>query len=266
MSIDVDVDVAGRPGMRLRRGAAPVWASLGISGAAAWVVTALQARSMGPGPGTMGMAFPFFVGTWVVMMAAMMFPAIGPQAAEELVARPIAAAGRVAGAVAFGAGFLVPWAVYGLLAFVAFLGTGRLADSSPGGAKWLGVAIFAVAGVYQVTPVKRWALDHCRLVMANQGGGPVTGGFASGARDGAMCVGCCWALMSILLAVGVMNIWAMVGLAVVIFAEKILPRPHLAAGLAGVVFLGLAVVAAFHPSILSGLHATNMGMMDMGGM
>jgi predicted metal-binding membrane protein len=263
MSVDVH---PSRPSLRLRREATAVWAVLGIAGAAAWVATALRARSMGAGPGTMGMAFPFFVGMWVVMMAAMMFPAIGRQAAGELVARPIAAAGRVVGAVAFGAGFLVPWAVYGLLAFAAFLGTGRLADSSPGGAKWLGVAIFAVAGVYQLTPVKRWALDHCRMAMASHGGGPVTGGFASGAREGTVCVGCCWALMSILLAVGVMNIWAMAGLAVVIFAEKILPRHHLVAGLAGVIFLGMAVLAAVHPSILSGLHVTNMGMMHTGGM
>jgi predicted metal-binding membrane protein len=155
--------------------------------------------------------------------------------------------------------------VYGLPAFVALLGTGRLADSSPSAAKWLGVAIFAVAGIYQLTPAKRWALAHCRMVMATHGGRPITGGFVSGARDGAICVGCCWALMTILFAVGVMNLWAMVGLAVVIFAEKILPRPGLVAALAGIVFLGLAVVAAVHPSILSGLHVTNMGM-DMGGM
>jgi len=180
--------------------------------------------------------------------------------------RPIAQPGRVAGTLAFGAGFLVPWAAYGLLAFLALLGTGRLAESSPNAAKWLGVAIFTVVGIYQLTPAKRWALDHCRMVMATHGGGPITGGFASGFRDGAVCVGCCWALMTILFAVGVMNIAAMAGLAAVIFAEKILPRPHLVATVAGIVFLGLAVAAAVHPSILSGLHVADMGMMDMGGM
>jgi predicted metal-binding membrane protein len=249
-----------------RRGIAPVWLILAGAGAMAWVVTANQARSMGSGPGTMGMAFPFF-GMWVAMMAAMMLPAIGPQAAEEIAGWRLARPGRVAGAIVFGAGFLVPWAVYGLLAFPALLGTSRLAEASPGVAKWLGVAIFAVAGIYQLTPAKRWALDHCRMVMATHGGGPVAGGFGSGIRDGSVCVGCCWALMTILFAVGVMNIWAMVGLALVIFAEKVLPRRHLIAALAGVVFLGLAVVAAFHPSILSGLHVPNMGMPgDMGGM
>jgi predicted metal-binding membrane protein len=263
-----NVDLASESTIRLHRGTAPVWALLAVAGGAAWIWTAGQAESMGSGPGTMGMAFPFFVGMWVVMMAAMMLPAIGPHAADELTVRGPALANRLTGAIAFGSGFLVPWAGYGLLAFAALLGTGRLADASPGFAKWLGVTIFAVAGLYQFTPAKRWALAHCRMVMAMHGGGPVTGGFSSGLRDGAICVGCCWALMTILFAVGVMNIWAMVGLAVVIFAEKILPRPAFVAALAGVVFLGLAVVAAFHPSILSGLHMTGMGVMpmDAGGM
>jgi predicted metal-binding membrane protein len=265
--MQTQVDTNTGDSTRFHRGTASVWAVLAVAGAAAWVLTAGQADSMGSGPGTMGMAFPFFVGMWVAMMAAMMLPAIGPHAADELVVRRAALAERVTGAIAFGSGFLVPWAVYGLLAFVALLGTGRLADSSPGIAKWLGVTIFAVAGVYQLTPAKRWFLAHCRMVMVTHGGGPVAGGFSSGLRDGTICVGCCWALMTILFAVGVMNIWAMVGLAVVIFAEKILPRPGLVAALAGVIFLGLAVVAAVHPSILSGLHMSDMGMpLDMGGM
>src|SRR5436190_13096074 len=65
------------------REAAPWWAALALVGALAWVYTVGQARDMGAGPGTMGMTFFFFVGMWVVMMAAMMLPAIGPQAAGE---------------------------------------------------------------------------------------------------------------------------------------------------------------------------------------
>lgn len=249
---------------RFHRDVALIWAVLAVAGALAWVITVGQARSMGAGPGTMEMAFPFFTGMWVAMMAAMMLPALGPQAGE-IVSTWRSEAGRLAGTIAFGAGFLVPWAVYGLLAFLALLGTGRLADASPQSARWVGVAIFAVAGIYQFTPAKRWALAHCRMAMAAHGHRLVTGAFGSGVRDGAICVGCCWALMTILFAMGVMNLAAMAGLAVVIFAEKILPRPRLIAGLAGLVFLGLAVVAAFHPSILSGLQASDMGV-GMGGM
>jgi predicted metal-binding membrane protein len=251
------------------RQSGPLWALLALVGGAAWVVTVDQARSMGAGPGTMDMAFPLFVGMWVTMMAAMMLPAVGRVAAgETIIAQRPRAAERVPGVLAFGAGFLVPWAVYGGLAFVALLGTSRLAEASPEAAKWLGVGIFAVAGLYQFTPWKLRSLEHCRMLHADRRTA-VTADFGAGVRDGAICVGCCWALMTILIAVGVMNIPAMVGLAVVIFAEKILPRPRVIAGVAGVAFLVLAVVAAVNPSILSGLwmsEMTPMDMVDMGGM
>ena len=260
--MSVDTEMIARPSVRFARGTAAGWGVLAATGAVAWLVTVDRARSMGSGPGTMGMAFPLFVGMWVAMTGAMMLPAIGPQASDELAPRGGRRvwAERMTGSLAFGAGFLAPWAVYGLLAFAALLGTGRLADASPSAAKWLGVGIFAVAGVYQFTPAKRWALDHCRMAMSPHGGGNLPSAFLGGARDGAICVGCCWALMTILFALGVMNLAAMAGLAAVIFAEKILPRPNLVAGLAGIAFLGLAAVAAFHPSVLSGLHVTDMGV------
>jgi len=242
------------------RTAGPVWATLAAVGVTAWVVTVGQARDMGVGPGTMDMAFPTFLAMWAAMMAAMMLPAIGLQAAGETSGAPGTGVRRVPNGLAFGIGFLVPWAGYGALAFAAVVGTGRLADSSPGAAKWLGVAIFAAAGLYQLSPWKLRALKHCRMAMHSGQGSSLAAGLAAGARDGAICVGCCWALMAILLAVGVMNLLAMAGLAAVIFAEKILPRPRLIAGLAGVALLGLAVVAAVHPSILSGLHGSEMAM------
>jgi predicted metal-binding membrane protein len=251
------------------RAIAPMWALLALVGGVAWVVTVGRAQDMGTGPGTMDMAFPLFVGMWAVMMAAMMLPAVGRVAAGETVL-----AGRDRGvvgassALAFGAGFLLPWAAYGVLAFLALLGTPRLVEASPDAAKWLGVGIFTVAGLYQFTPWKLRALQHCRMLHVDRRTA-VGADFGAGVSDGAICVGCCWALMTILIAVGVMNIAAMAGLAAVIFAEKILPRPRVIAGVAGVAFLVLAVVAAFQPSILSGLwmsDITPMDMMDMGGM
>ncbi len=249
---------------RSLREAAPLWAVLAAVGALAWVVTVREARTMGIGPGTMGMAFPSFTWMWVAMMAAMMLPAIGLLAAEETVGAGTSRAGgtwRVPGVLAFGVGFLVPWAVYGALAFAVLVGTGRLVDSSPEVARWLGVGIFAVAGAYQLSPWKLWALNHCRTPMHRAGGPGLGGDLASGIRDGALCVGCCWALMTVLVAVGVMNLGAMAGLAAVIFAEKVLPRPRLVAAVAGVTLLGLAVAAAVHPSLLAGLTGgTDMGM------
>jgi predicted metal-binding membrane protein len=257
--------VDGGEGVAARslRGTAPVWAALALAGGLAWIVTVGQARDMGVGPGTMGMAFPLFLGMWAAMMAAMMLPAIGLQAAGEssLGARAL----RIPNGLAFGAGFLVPWAAYGALAFAALKGTGRLADSSAGAAKWLGVGIFAVAGLYQLSPWKMKALAHCRMSMHRSEHPNVASSVAAGASDGAICVGCCWALMAVFFAVGVMNLLAMALLAIVIFAEKILPRPRLVAGVAGIAFLGLAVAAAVHPSLLSGLTGSDMPM-AVGGM
>jgi predicted metal-binding membrane protein len=256
-------------GTRSLRQSVPLWSLLALVGGVAWLVTVGQARGMGTGPGTMDMAFPFFVGMWAVMMAAMMLPAVGRVAAGETVL-----AGRARGvvgassAIAFGAGFLLPWAAYGGLAFLALLATPNLVEASPDAAKWLGVGIFTVAGLFQFTPWKLRALLHCRMFHLDRRT-TVGADFGAGVRDGATCVGCCWALMAILIAVGVMNIAAMAGLAVVIFAEKVFPRPRLIAGVAGVAFLVLAVVAAFQPSILSGLWMSDMtplDMMDMGGM
>jgi predicted metal-binding membrane protein len=247
------------------RTAAPLWAILAVFGGIAWAVTIPQARTMGAGPGTMGMGFAFFVGMWAVMMAAMMLPAIGLMAADRVLHldRP-GAGGRIPSVLAFGAGFLVPWAGYGVLAFLALVGTGKLVEAAPEEARWVGVAILAVAGLYQLSPWKLRALHHCRRAMVPVVRTRLIEGFAAGTRDGGVCVGCCWALMTILLAVGVMNVLAMAGLGLVIFAEKVLPRPRLIAGLAGVTFLALAVVAAFEPSLLPGLSTTGSGM-EMGG-
>jgi predicted metal-binding membrane protein len=214
---------------------------------------------MGAEPGTMGMDLPFFVAVWVGMMAAMMLPALGPAAATGS-----PTLGRV---VAFGAGFLVPWAAYGAAAFAAFAASSRLVDASPATARWVGVGILAVAGVFQLSSWKIRAITHCRMAHQSGDASGITGRLVAGISDGAVCVGCCWALMAILIAVGAMNIAAMAGLAVVIFAEKVLPAPRLIARIAGVVLLALAVVAAVHPAILHGLTPTDMGSgMPMGGM
>jgi predicted metal-binding membrane protein len=236
------------------RVAAPFWVVLALIGGVAWVVAAGEARDMGAGPGTMGMSFALFLGTWVAMTAAMMLPAIGPQAAGgPIIGTRVRSAGRFPGVLAFGAGFLVPWAAYGAVAFLVLLGVDSLVESSPDAARWLGVCIVALAGLYQFTPAKRLALDHCRMALHASGVGPLPGDLRAGILDGAVCVGCCWALMATLISVGVMNLAAMVGLAAVIFGEKVLPRPRLIAGIAGAALLLFALAAAIDPSLLSGV-------------
>lgn len=244
---------------------APAWVALVALAALAWVVTINQARGMGVGPGTMGLALPLFLAMWVAMMAAMMFPSVAPVAI--LWSRSIRGRAeglqRVGRLTAFFAGYLVAWTAYGLLAFAALIGTQRLVEASPDGAKWLGVGIFAVAGLYQLTPLKDACLRHCRSPMMAL---LHYASFKGQARDlrvglhhGLYCVGCCWGLMLVLLAVGVMNVAAMAGLAAVIFLEKLWRRGPILSRAVGVAFLAIAALVPFHPWLLPGLRVTGMG-------
>jgi predicted metal-binding membrane protein len=119
---------------------------------------------MGHGPGTMGLALLPFLGLWVVMMAAMMLPSVTPVAVlwTRLITSASSGPGRVVRMSLFLSGYLLVWAAYGAVAFAALAGAGRLLTASPTAAKWLGVAIFISAGIYQLTPWKAWCLRRCR--------------------------------------------------------------------------------------------------------
>jgi len=104
--------------------------------------------------------------------------------------------GRLLRMSAFLAGYLLAWAVAGTVAFAALAGAGRLLTASPTAAKWLGVAIFTTAGIYQLTPWKDWCLRRCRSPI---GALLYYLGFKGRSRDvrvglhhGATCAGCCW--------------------------------------------------------------------------
>jgi predicted metal-binding membrane protein len=248
------------------------WLAVAALAAAAWVVTVVLARNMGNGPGTMGLALLPFVGLWVVMMAAMMLPSAAPVAVlwTRLISGSSAGLGRVARMSTFLGGYLLVWAAVGAVAFAALTGTGRLLTASPTAAKWLGVAIFIAAGVYQLTPWKDWCLRRCRSPI---GALMYYAGYKGRGRDlrvgvhhGATCAGCCWGLMVILVAVGVMNLAVMAALAVVVFAEK-LWRYGKPFGLAvGAVLVVTGVLAIWFPWLLPGLHASQMpGMPGMPG-
>jgi predicted metal-binding membrane protein len=247
---------------------APAWVALVVLAALAWVVTIDQANGMGIGPGTMGLAFPAFIVLWVAMMAAMMFPSVAPVAI--LWARTIQA--RSTGAIrtwritTFITGYLVAWATFGVGAFVALLGSERLVETAPEVAKWLAVGIFLTAGVYQLTPLKRACLRHCRSPMTSILHYASLKGSARdlrvGLHHGLYCVGCCWGLMIVLVAVGVMNLAAMALLAVVIFLEKIWRRGDSLAKVVGIGFIALALVIPFAPKLAPGLHTSTTQMTD----
>jgi predicted metal-binding membrane protein len=237
------------------------WIALAALAAVAWAITLMLARNMGDGPGTMGLTLLPFLGLWVVMMAAMMLPSVAPVAVlwTRLISGASVGLGRVVRMSAFLTGYLLAWAAVGAFAFAALVGTGRLVTASPTAAKWLGVGIFIAAGIYQLTPWKDWCLRRCRSPV---GALMYYIGFKGRSRDvrvglhhGATCAGCCWGLMILLIAVGVMNLAVMAALAVVIFAEKLWRYGRPFGQAVGVVLVVIGALTIWFPWLLPGLHA-----------
>ena len=215
----------------------------------------------------MGLSIAAFLVVWVVMMTAMMFPSVAPMVIvwiRSVAARPTRQA-RIVGVSTFLLGYLVAWAAFGALVYIVLSGASQLVDREPDVARWAGVAIFAIAGIYQLTPLKSVCLRHCRSPVGSlfhyaSYSGPARD-LRVGAHHGLYCVGCCWGLMIVLVAVGAMNIPVMVTLATVIFIEKVWRHGERFATAVGIAFLVLAVLAPFVPALLPGLGAPAMPAM-----
>ncbi len=117
-------------------------------------------------------------------------------------------------------------------------------------------AVIALAGIYQLTPLKRVCLRSCRTPLSfvmhhwHKGAG---GAVRMGIEHGAWCIGCCWALMVLLFAVGVMSITWMVLVAAIVFAEKVLPIGEQVAKVIAVVLIALGIWVAVAPGSVPGL-------------
>ncbi|WP_416985797.1 DUF2182 domain-containing protein [Streptomyces sp. T028] len=256
-------------GLLPARDLAVAWSVVVLIAVPAWVLTVGQARDMGVEPGTMGMALPLFLVLWVTMMAAMMLPSMAPVALTWArgIGRRSSGWSRAARTLEFVCGYLLVWTAFGLLAYAALALTGDLVDDHPAAGRWIGAVAFLLAGLYQLGPLKNVCLRHCRDPMSQL---VRYAGFRRPARDlrvgvhhGGYCVGCCAGLMVVLVPLGVMNVAAMAGLAVVIFVEKLWSRGPLLARVVGVVFLVLAVLAPFQDWLLPGLQASSPSMDGM---
>lgn len=256
-------------GLLPARELAVAWSLILMVVVPAWVLTVGQARDMGVEPGTMGMALPLFLLLWVTMMAAMMLPSMAPVALTWVrgIGRRSSGWGRAVRTLEFVGGYLLVWTAFGLLAYAALAFTGDLVDDHPVAGRWIGAVAFLLAGLYQLGPLKNVCLRHCRDPMSQL---VRYAGFRQPARDlrvgihhGGYCVGCCAGLMVVLVPLGVMNVAAMAGLAVVIFVEKLWSRGPLLARVVGVVFLVLAVVAPFQDWLLPGLRESAPSMDGM---
>ncbi len=228
----------------------------------AWLVTGRRMAGMDDGPGTDLGSLGFYVSIWVVMMAAMMFPSLSPMVrtfamvqsgrAEESGGAPVSTG-------LFIAGYVVVWTAFGLLAYAAFDLVGSLdlgALSWDRGGRFVAGAVLLAAAAYELTPLKEACLRRCRnplgFVTSSWRDGP-RGAVTMGAEHGAWCVGCCWALMASLFALGVMSIGWMVLIAALVAAEKMLPWPRVTnLGIALLLVL-LAAGVALAPDAVPGL-------------
>jgi len=241
-------------------------AFIGVSAllfAASAAVTTVWCASMSamggmrmPGGWTMSMAWMLmpgqtwfgaaasFVGMWAVMMVAMMLPSAAP--VVLLFAALERRSGRLARTAVFVAGYLVLWSAFSAVATALQWALQLLAVTNAAGPALglFGAALAGAAGLYQLTPLKRACLAHCRSPVDAIAGRwrPGRGGaFLMGARHGLYCLGCCWLLMALLFVTGVMNLLWVALLALVVLAEKLAPGGTRLARWSGVALLGLAV-------------------------
>jgi predicted metal-binding membrane protein len=204
---------------------------------------------------TMGLAAPLFLATWVAMMVAMMFPAAAPMILLfDRVERGKREAGRsYVPTVYFVGAYLAIWTVFGVLAFALAGGVERLADD----ADWItgqwariGGVLLIAAGLYQLTPLKDVCLSKCQspmsFLMTSWRDGKA-GAVQMGLLHGGYCVGCCWLLFVILLPLGVMNVAAMIVIALLVFGEKTLPVGHRLARVAALVLVVYGAVVILYP-------------------
>jgi predicted metal-binding membrane protein len=216
--------------------------ALFAAAAGGWWWTLAATNGMDAGPWTALGSFGWFLGVWVVMMAAMMLPSAAP--AVVLYARM---SGGRSTPWLFVSGYLVTWTAAGAAAFAAARVGGGLGRAE----RWTTGAVLLAAAAYELTPLKDRCLGNCRspfgfLVAAWRDGR--LGALRMGAEHGAWCVGCCWALMASLFALGVMSVAWTALVAGLIALEKLAPFRRAATWGTALVLLALGVVLLVHPA------------------
>jgi predicted metal-binding membrane protein len=195
-----------------------------------------------------------FVAMWALMMTAMMAPAVAPVA--SLYARTITS-NRGARLSLFLAGYILVWALVGIPAYAVLRLVDRVAANSGTTMRTIAVGVLIAAGGYQLSPLKARCLRHCRSPLAQLlRYGNLKGRWRDlkvALHHAGYCLGCCWALMALFVAFGVMNLWAMVGLAAVVVSEKVLRRGEAIGRLAGAACLVLAALVVASPSVARAL-------------
>lgn len=207
---------------------------------------------------TMGMGAPLFLAMWTAMMVAMMFPAAAPMilAFSRSQSRRREQGCPYVPTWLFVVPYLVVWLAFGGLGYLAAVGFNRVAGDSA----WamdnvprLAGLLMVAAGAYQLTPLKRRCLTRCRTplsFMLSYWRDGRRGAVEMGIRHGLFCLGCCWVLFLVLLPLGVMNVAAMVAVAALVLAEKVLPVGERVAVVAAAALVGYGLLALTLPAAL----------------
>jgi predicted metal-binding membrane protein len=248
--VTATAEPVGRPALRLT----PSTITLLSLAALAWLGVIAYARDMGNGAGTMDLTAVEFLPMWGVMMAAMMLPAVAPVA--TLYASTIVAP-RGRRLALFVGGYLLLWVAAGIPAYAVLRVVDGLVEDSDSAMRWIAAGALTAAGLYQLSPLKSVCLRHCRSPLAQLlHYGNVKGPLRDlkvAVHHAGYCLGCCWALMVLFVAFGVMNLWAMVALAAIVVGEKALARGVALGRIAGVAFLVLAVGVLASASVADAL-------------
>jgi predicted metal-binding membrane protein len=230
-----------------------------------WWWTVHEMQGMDGGPWTDLGTIAWFVGVWIVMMAAMMFPSVAPTVA--LYSRMTKSRSPVA-PLLFTSGYLVAWTSVGVFAFAIATAGGHISSDVLAwdrGGRWVAGATLIVAAVYELTPLKDVCLGKCRsplgfLLGAWRSGR--SGALQMGVRHGTWCIGCCWALMASLLALGVMSVVWMAVVAGLIAFEKLIPSRRTATYVTMAILLVLGVLLIAAPDTIPALTVPGSGSMS----
>ena len=192
-----------------------------------------------------------FLAAWQVMVAAMMLPSSLPLV-RMFAAASARAPGSARAMAAFLGGYVLVWTGFGALAFVGDLGLHAAVNASSflADREWaIAGSVLALAGLFQFTPLKDACLDKCRhpaSFMVRHYRRGTRGAFELGARHGLFCVGCCWALMLVMFAVGATNLILMALLTGLMVHEKTRPAGQRAVPVTGVTLLSVASVVLLY--------------------
>jgi predicted metal-binding membrane protein len=197
-----------------------------------------------------------FLLTWMVMMAAMMLPSIVPFTVGVARLMRLRGAGR-GGTAAMTLAYLLIWAGTGILAYPAVQGLQLVSAGPTEVAVRAGAVVLLAAGVYQLTPLKRVCLRRCRspVFLVLQYGQRATqsrlGALRAGIAHGAYCLGCCWALIAVLLAAGAMSLVWMGVIAAIVAVEKVSRRGETIGSALGGILIAAGVFLLAAPGVLA---------------